>query len=306
MAHPDRVGLVVNPVHPAGARAAEEVIALAVEAGHALPRLAHTTITEPGGPQARRLVDLGCTDIVAIGGDGTVREVAYAVAGTGARLGVVPTGTANLFARNLGLPRRAGDQVRVAVRGTARTVDLGVAQVRDDGGWGAELPFLAYAGIGEDAATVADTRPGWKSRLGPLGWLAYLEAGARHLARGGHPMTITYAGSPAAQRRAWCVLAGNTGRIPAGIAVFPDARLDDGLLHVLEVTGGVQRWPLVAAEGVTHRPVAGSGLARRTGSTVEVTTPEPLAVHLDGDVVGHGTGARFGVRPGALEVRAAR
>ncbi|WP_460765187.1 diacylglycerol/lipid kinase family protein [Mariniluteicoccus flavus] len=294
---------MVNPVHVRGMRAADAVTAYALTAGRPLPRLLHTTVAEPGGAQARRLVDEGCTAVVAVGGDGTAREVAYAVAGTGVPLGIVPTGTANLFGRNVGLPVRLADRVRVAVEGAVRPVDLGVARL--DGG--PELPFLAYAGIGQDAATVAATRGRWKTRLGRLGWLAYVAAGARHLFGGATPMEVAYAGGHGVvgnEHPLWCVLVGNAGTIPAGITVFPGARVDDGQLHVMEVAGDVARWPLVAAEGVTGRAISGSGLRRTKAMGVGVRVRTPHLVQLDGDVVGRATAVAFAVRPGAVLVRA--
>lgn len=295
---PQRIGVVVNPIHARGTRAAAALAGRAAARGLPL-LLRHTTAAEPGGPQARALVAAGCTTVVAVGGDGTVREVAYALAGTGATLGVVPTGTANLFARNLGLPRDPRERLRVALDGAVRRVDLGLARL--DGG--RPLPFLAYAGVGEDAATVAATRPAWKSRLGPLGWLAYLGAGARHLFAGPHPVTVDLDEGRAHRRDAWCVLVGSVGQIPGGVRVFPRARPDDGTLHVLEVGGDPARWGLVAAEGVWGRPVPGSGLHRAIARRVQVTTPTPLPVQLDGDAVGEAARVTFGLAPDGVGVR---
>ena len=93
----------------------------------------------------------GAELVVVAGGDGTVREVAHGLARTGVELGIVPVGTANLLAHNLGLPRTVPAAVQVAVAGRPRPVDLGLARVDDSG----DLPFVVLAGMGHDAATVA-------------------------------------------------------------------------------------------------------------------------------------------------------
>ncbi|HOA89211.1 MAG TPA: diacylglycerol kinase family protein [Propioniciclava tarda] len=277
---PQRVFVVLNPVHRSARRAASELARQAAASGRPLTIL-RTSVAEPGGSQARAALDAGARLVVVVGGDGTVRQVAGALAGSGVPLGIVPTGTANLFARNLGLPARLSGQVSTALIGTPTSSDIGWARSRHGDEWSGEQPFLVVAGIGRDAATVLATRPWLKRRLS---WLAYFEAGLRHSWRPPVPMTVAVDGRPERAVDAWCVLAGNHGRLPAGITVFADARGDDGVLDTLIVA--VKRpwhWASVAAKGVLHvsSDVAALDYGRAHDVVVRPRTPQP--VHLDGD-----------------------
>ena len=143
----------------------------------------------PGGAQdslalTRRAVAAGASLVFAAGGDGTVRACAEALAGTGVPLAIVPLGTANLTARALGVPSRAGRAVEAGFGGRDHAIDLGhVTLVEGAGGtW-----FTAMAGIGLDAAVVAAAGERLKRRLG---WAAYAAAGVRRLALPPREFTI--------------------------------------------------------------------------------------------------------------------
>ena len=123
---PRLVALVVNPVKTAdvdtlAGRLGERCRA----AGLADPLVLPTTEEDPGRGQARQAVDAGADVVVAAGGDGTVRAVAEGLAGTGTPLAVLPQGTGNLLARNLGLPHDLDDALDAAVHGTDRALDVG-------------------------------------------------------------------------------------------------------------------------------------------------------------------------------------
>lgn len=302
---PLRVAVVVNPVKPNAASARAEVQAACAEADWPAPTIVETTIDRPGGPQAREAVADGADLVIAMGGDGTVREAAQGVAGTGVQFGVVPLGTANLFARNMRiLPARLTTAVRMALHGMLARVDLGLASFREHpavGPWSGDLPFLVMAGIGQDARTVVETRDGLK---GKLGWLAYLESGARHLLHSPIPMRVATDGAPPEEVRAWTVLAGNCGRIPAGIEVFPDAVVDDGRLDILQARiDNPLRWVGVAAQGLLKVRNRASGLHYCAATEVMVTPESPLPVQLDGDAYLPVGEARFRVQPQALLLR---
>jgi diacylglycerol kinase family enzyme len=266
-------------------------------------RVVQTTETDGGAGQARDAVAAGADAVVAVGGDGTVREVAGAVARTGVPLGIVPAGTANLFARNLDLPLR--DPVaaaRIAVGGAITAVDLGrVVLTRADGSRDAERPFLVVVGVGNDALAVEASSLRAKRRVG---WPAYLAAGARRL---GHPSFAVrgrFDGGQVESTRAWSVLVHNAARIPAGLHVLPGTRLDDGLLHVAAVSPRhLAHWGRIAA--------AGAGIARAEGvlrhrRALRVTlgaVDAPLPVQLDGDAVGRVARLDARIDAAALSVR---
>lgn len=150
--------VVVNPSKP---RATAPVRGLMEhelrEAGYAGPVWLETSVSEPGTMQARLALAAGAGLVVVAGGDGTVRSVAAGVAGTGARMGIVPLGTANLAARNLGIP--VGDPrtaSRVAAGGVDLPADLAWVRTEPDVGPDQE-PVPGDARRGSAASNTADS-----------------------------------------------------------------------------------------------------------------------------------------------------
>lgn len=307
---PLQVIAVLNPIKPHAREARQELLSACTEENWPEPVILETTIDRPGAPQAREAVAAGADLVIAMGGDGTVREVAHGLAsrgipGHGIQFGVVPLGTANLFARNLHLlPARLSATVRTALHGMLAPIDLGLASFREhsgEGPWSGDLPFLVMAGIGEDARTVVETRDGLKDHVG---WLAYLESGARHMLHRSIRMRVTIDDDPPEEITAWTVLAGNCGRIPSGIEVFPDALIDDGRLQILQARIDTPlRWIGVAAQGLLKVRTPASGLHYRPATQVTVAPESPLPIQLDGDAYLPVGEVRFRVSPRALLVR---
>lgn len=293
-----RSALVINPAKGGWERALDAVTERAESAGWPTPAVHLTTRAETGRAQASSAVAAGAELVIAAGGDGTVRSVAHALAGTHVELGIVPIGTANLLAHNLDLPSAIGAAAQVAVTGSARPVDLGLARIDDEA---ADHPFVVLAGMGHDAATVAATRPGLKERIG---WPAYLAPAAVSAMRRPVPMTVRHDDEPERDVLAWSVLAANCTRVRAGVLV-PGGEVDDGLLDVLEV---IVRWPVqwvgVAAKGALGWQRNVSGLRTRPSSELTVTSATPLHVQLDGDVIGPARRMQVRCVHHALSVRA--
>jgi diacylglycerol kinase (ATP) len=233
----------------------------------------------------------GADLVVAVGGDGTVRGCAEGLAGTGVPLGVVPQGTANLLARSLRVPGRARDALEVALHsGTERAIDLAVA----DG-----VPFTAMAGMGLDAAVVAATRLKHQ-----FGWLAYAMSGAVHLAAAPSTFTIRLDDGPPVERAARSVVAGNSGLLPGGFSLLPDARLDDGLLDVgVLAPRGPFGWPRLAARVLARSSRQDRMLERFQARKVQISSPALLPREVDGEVVTAGYSLTVTIQPGALLVR---
>lgn len=295
---PLKVAAVVNPIKKRVASAVSELEAACLSAHWPQPEIVETTVASPGFEQAKALAMAGADIVVALGGDGTVRQAAYGLAGTDAALAIMPLGTANLFARNIGLrPGRLDECARVALHGRLGRVDLGLVEPAEF----PAHPFLVVAGIGHDAATVQATQDAHKERFG---WPAYLWAGVRNLFKRPLPMTVRFDDGPAEQVDTWTVLAGNCGKLPLGARVFADAECDDGQLDVLlaRVRTPLQ-WAPVAVQGFAHRRVPGSGLDYRRAEVVEVTSKHPLPVQVDGDVLAGLRHVRFRVKPEAFQVR---
>ena len=169
---------------------------------------------------ARRAVEEGFGRVVAAGGDGTVNQVANGIAGTKATLGILPMGTINVFAMELGLP--SNDLLRcweIVQNGNVRLVDLPSANGRY---------FVQLGGIGLDAQAVKETTLAFKRSLGPL---SYLISAAHIAAR--HPPKLSIESEDAPVREGSFLLVGN-GRFYGGpFPFFKQAAVDDGLLDVV-------------------------------------------------------------------------
>ncbi|WP_328673362.1 diacylglycerol kinase family protein [Streptomyces sp. NBC_00328] len=281
--------------------------------GHREPVFLETTADDPGAGQGARAVREGATLVVVCGGDGTVRAVADALAGSGVPLAVVPCGTGNLLARNLGLPLSPVAALEAALSGGPRRLDLG--SIEGDG-----LPatrFAAMAGAGLDAAMMEHTDPRAKAALG---WPAYALAGFGTLRTPRMRVTIRLDGSPAFRRTARMVLVANVGTVQGGVTLLPAARPDDGLLDLLVLDprgpGGWLRAvrTLLRGRAAPREPSNANTLAAEgddrhglpveffTFRRAELTFDAPQSRELDGDPVDPGRRLTAEVRPGALTV----
>ena len=170
---------------------------------------------------ARAAAKEGFRTVIAAGGDGTVNEVLCGIVGTSTRLGVLPVGTVNVFARELGLPLDWEEALVRILHGTERTVDVG---------WANGVPFAQLAGVGFDAEVIAAVTPRSKTLLGPG---AYLLSAFAQMGRPRPVLRVEGEGLPVVEG-VW-VLVG-LGRFYGGpLDVFPRASNTDGLLDVLVV-----------------------------------------------------------------------
>lgn len=300
-AGPLRVGVVLHAEKRRTDAARQHLQRAIAAAGWPPPRIYPTTASAFGAEQSRAALDAGCELIVACGGDGTIRTVAEQLRHTGVPLGILPIGTGNIFARNLLLPQRdLARAARIALHGALAAVDLGIATTTV-GERRAEHLFLVLAGIGNDAETVLATRPDLKAHMG---WLAYLESAARHALRAPVAMTLHYPANPPRKVRAWSVIAGNCGKVPGGIAVFPGAVIDDGVLDVLEVTvRHPLQWLPIGVKGLLHLRAEPPGLRHAISPAVTIEPDEPSPVQVDGDVITGVSRLRVTLDHRALAVR---
>ena len=289
---------IVNP-SARGARDAQDLLCAEVRRlGWPAARVLPTTVSDPGGSQAREALRQGADIVVAIGGDGTVRQVAHELAGTGVALAILPMGTANLFARNLGVaPRPVAESVQIALHGARARVDVGRATITTRHGVQEET-FLVLAGVGHDALTVHRVPDLLKRRVG---WLAYLGPAAATMLQRPTRMTLRSGDAAPRQVEAWSVVVVNCGRLPGGLRITRDSVLDDGVLESLVVTASTARhWAGIAAKGIFDLPGAVPGLHEERVTRMEIEPGHHQPVQLDGDVV-HGVSAlRVAVQPGAL------
>jgi len=286
--------------------------AAAQEAG-CEPVFAETSPVDSGLGLTRQAIAAGASLVFAAGGDGTVRACAQALAGTGIPLAIVPLGTANLAARALRIPARAGRAIEAGLHGRDRVIDLAVADLdgagpggadRENGNGAGGISFAAMAGIGLDAAVVAAARAPDKRRLG---WLAYAVSGLTHLSVPAAEFTVRLDGEAPLRRRARCVVAGNAGLLPGGFLLLPEARLDDGRLDVgILAPSGALGWPRAAARVLTRSRHQDRTLERFQARRVEIAADVDLPRQVDGEIAAAGRTLTVTVRPGALTVRQPR
>ena len=223
-------------------------------------------------PYVRKAVEAGAELVFVWGGDGMVQRCVDSLVGHGIPMAVLPAGTANLFAANLGIPNDLEQAVSVGLHGERRAVDVG----RLNGEC-----FAVMAGVGFDAAMIRDAGSGGlKDRFGRA---AYVWAGSKNLQAKGFRARVVTDGITWYEGPASCILLGNVSRLFGGLEVFPDARLDDGQLEVGIVTAqGPLDWSRLLARAVVgsaqQSPFARTTRARR----VKVVLDRKVRFELDG------------------------
>jgi diacylglycerol kinase family enzyme len=288
-----RSAVVINPskVTDIGQRRREICAALA-EAGWAEPLWIETTREDPGCGQTRQAVAAGAQVVFACGGDGTVMACATELVNTPAAvnvaLAVIPSGTGNLLAANLGLSSDVKAAVAVATSGGRRRIDVGVVEKRC---------FTVMAGMGFDAQMLDATPEHMKRRLG---WPAYLVAGLKYLRHRPMRVRIRLDGGTQFRRRARTVLVANVGRLQGGIPLLPDAEPDDGYLDVAVLSPHrLSHWLSLAWGVLRRRPIV-PRMETFRATRVEVTSDREQPRELDGDVIEPGRSLSVSIKPGAL------
>jgi diacylglycerol kinase (ATP) len=292
--------VVVNPSNITNMAKLETQIAkVCAELGWAPPLWLHTTIEDPGGGQARQALAAGADVVLACGGDGTVRNVAQVLAGSGTAMGLLPTGTANLLARNLAIALNDITQAtRIALSGTNRAIDVGWVLV-DNGD--EEQVFLVMAGLGFDAAIMAGAPHDLKVRLGSL---AYFVSGFRALSAPRAPITVVVDGQLEPARQVRTVVVGNCGKLLGGLVLMPRAKVDDGLLDVVTIgPRTIMGWLAVTGRVLARRRRGHRIVQHWQGRTVIINTETPQHAQFDGDPVGEVCSLRMRVQQGALLMR---
>lgn len=275
-----------------------------------------TTEEDPGEGQARAAIDAGADVVVAVGGDGTVRAVAAAVAGTDITLGILPMGTGNLFARNLELP--LGDTpalLRTILEGTETLIDvvwLDIERAHRGHQDRDRHICLVIAGAGFDAEMVSGADDRLKRRLG---WFAYFLAAVRHIGEKRMEASVSVDGSTPVTSQMRTALVANVGSLPGGIRLIPDASVTDGSLDVatLDARAGVVGWTdlfgTVMAQGAgLKQPDAlkawrTSRIDHVRGKSVDIQMKHPQKVQVDGEPLGRATAIHAEVAHGALTIR---
>ncbi|GAA1374417.1 diacylglycerol kinase family protein [Streptomyces beijiangensis] len=309
---PGGTAVIFNPT-VTDETAREDLRRILEQHGHHAPAFIETTAEDPGTGQASDAVRDGASLVVVCGGDGTVRAAADALAGSGVPLAVVPCGTGNLLARNLGLPLSPAAALDAALSGTPHRLDLG----RMVGDGLSPAHFATMAGAGLDAAMLEHTDDRIKSAVG---WPAYVLATIATLRTPRMRLTVRLDDSAVLHRTARMVLVANVGTVQGGLTLLPAARPDDGLLDLLILDprgpGGWMRalGVLMRGRGRNTRPaIVDTHVPEGTGTKAvpvefhtfqraELTFAAPQSRELDGDPVSRGRHLTAEVRPGALTI----
>ena len=245
---------------------------------------------------ARKAVAEGLELVVAAGGDGTVNEVANGIAGSGAVLGILPLGSVNVLARELGIPRRMDGAWKVLACGRARSIDLG--RITCGAGQGRKPHyFTQLAGAGLDAKAVGQVTRAQKKIWGPL---SYVFAGLKAASESAPPVRVEMDGRAAIEGA--CVIFGN-GRFYGGpFAVLKRARIDDGWLDVC-VFQRNGYWSLLNyLQGVLRRTHTGfKDVSYAKARKARLTSQGEVPVEVDGEMLGF-LPAEVEVLPRALKV----
>jgi YegS/Rv2252/BmrU family lipid kinase len=299
---PRKLAVVLNPIKVEDVEAFADLVAkLAAESGWDTPEWHETTVEDPGRSMAQDAAANGADMVLVCGGDGTVRTVCAELAGSGIPVGVVPAGTGNLLARNLGIPLYLQAAIDTALNGRDRTIDL--VAVEGDG-IGADEHFMVMGGMGFDAAIMEGADDAIKAKIG---WLAYFVSGLRQLRSPTFRVEISVDDEPFTKHRAVTVVVGNVGYLTAGIPLLPDATIDDGVLDVVLVSPKrFVSWVPLLWRVLSKRKRVDESLNRMTGKKVVVRAAHDTARQLDGDPIGPGREIRAECIHGQLLVRVPR
>jgi diacylglycerol kinase (ATP) len=230
------------------------------------------------------------TRVIVAGGDGSIRAVLPALMGTAFPLALIPVGTANVLARELGVPLELEAAVALAVCGGTRRIDLGVANGR---------PFTLMAGLGFDAEVVHTVAPLVKNLMGAF---AYVARGLALLAYH-HPSHFrVHTETEIVEGEAWLAVVTNAPRYAYSWKLSPRAALDDGWLDLclFESTGAAAAAGQVVAV-LQERHAEYPGVRHVRARSFRFEAEPAVCVQLDGDPEGMSP-LTVEVHPGALSI----
>jgi YegS/Rv2252/BmrU family lipid kinase len=239
---------------------------------------------------ARRALDEGCGLVVAIGGDGTMNEVAAALVGTDAALGLIPCGSGNGLGRHLGIPGPGKGAFRALLGNHTRTIDTGVA----DG-----HPFFNAMGLGFDAEISARfnalTRRGFPSYVRTSIGTLFSYSAANY--------TVSADNTPPVTTPGFIVTVANSDQYGNDCYIAPGARVDDGLLD-LTVLSRVNGWTAIplAIRLFTGEIHGAASVTHLRAARFVIERPAPGFIHTDGEVRHAPAAVEISVRPASLRI----
>jgi len=260
------------------------------------------------------LVELGdFSRLVVAGGDGTLRIVVQYLMENHLKtpIGIIPVGTGNILARNLGISLDIDQAAKTAIDGNLKQIDIGKAKVRSR----SPIFFTGIAGLGLDAKIMEKTDNRLKKRIG---WVAYIEGGIRALPARFQKFNITVDNQQPRRVKVLTLMIANTGTLPGRVELIPDAEVDDGNLDVavigprwiwnwIDVLGRIT-WqnrfvrPLVLGRKLMDATADLKSLEYLRGRKIKVESESECTLQIDGDPIGPVKEVSFEVIPKALVV----
>jgi diacylglycerol kinase (ATP) len=242
---------------------------------------------------ASRVAHNGTSDVIVAGGDGTINEAIQGLAGTNARLGIIPRGTANVLARELGLPLDDEQALQVAARGKTREIYLGVAI---DETTNEHRHFVLMAGIGLDASVVRRVQPSLKKRIGKG---AFWISGLSHLATWNpKPFTLEIDDQ---KYTATFAAIGKSARYGGDLSITPGARLDQREFEICIIqTMSRLRYLHLLSYALRDGMPRDKPEVRFVNATT-VKAYGDAQVQVDGELLGH-LPMRFEIAPHSLNI----
>lgn len=277
---------IVNPRSGRAFRARDEVQAFATRNG---ARVIFTERPRHATELATQALAASTACVIAVGGDGTLNEVATVLTGTSAIFGLVPCGSGNGLGRHLGIHGSITRSLEIIGAGHTRLIDTGLADGR---------PFFTAAGLGFEAEISERF-----NRLARRGFLRYITTSARtYREYQSQEYVIDHAGTRT-PFRAFTLAVGNSDQYGNNAYIAPGARVDDGLLHLTAVppvtvlNAGPLFWRLFRGS-LANDP----RILRLNAPAFAVERPAPGPIHTDGEI--HAAPARvtFAIRPASLRI----
>jgi len=249
------------------------------------------SITEAPG-HATEIAKKSTADVVvAVGGDGTVNEVANGLVGTSKALGILPTGSGNDLVRSIGISRNLEQAFSTLLKGTRWVIDTGTVKCSGESLSGHKASnveprtFLNGVGVGFDAVVAERTRHIQHFSGTTLYLIALFQAIWQYRC----PQFTMQIDSSTISSKKFLIAIGNGKCVGGGFYLTPNARIDDGLLDIFVVDDlPVSRILALIPKVLQAKPVNAKGVSLMRASTVSISAPTRFFVHADGEIVGNG------------------
>jgi diacylglycerol kinase (ATP) len=295
--HQLKIAVIINPISGTGRRPDEgrrraELAAALLEARGLDAEVFVTERARHAYDLARAAIAHGASMCIAWGGDGTINEVASALAFSPVALAVIPSGSGNGLARELAIPLQPGAAFDVAMNGREQLIDAGEIEGR---------LFFNIAGLGFDARVAHEFAASGHERRG---FARYITIAMRELVRFVPDTYTISANGTSLEIRALFIAIANSRQYGNGATIAPGARIDDGALDVVIVSersplSAIAQMPLLFAGKVDRLP----GVTIIPTTFVEIRSTHQMLYHVDGEPALAGTSLHAKVHPAALRVR---